>query len=143
MVSRRICFDHTFSAPGPKASPQLHSPVSARSIYQRAAVTPPTLGPYSPTHTQLHSLVAARSTYHNRTLVTLQSVLEGLLGAGPQGGAAGKAQEAAWKVEVRKTNDETLYANAHACKALGMLLAEADKATKTVGETEGAVWERV
>lgn len=42
-----------------------------------------------------------------------------------------------WKVEVRPTKGETLYANAHACKALGMLLAEADRAIKTVGERGG------
>eukprot|EP00195_Chlamydomonas_chlamydogama_P017114 CAMPEP_0202896474 /NCGR_PEP_ID=MMETSP1392-20130828/5471_1 /ASSEMBLY_ACC=CAM_ASM_000868 /TAXON_ID=225041 /ORGANISM="Chlamydomonas chlamydogama, Strain SAG 11-48b" /LENGTH=444 /DNA_ID=CAMNT_0049581845 /DNA_START=76 /DNA_END=1407 /DNA_ORIENTATION=+ len=84
--------------------------------------------------TKDHELLQAHSTHHTRSLTSLQAVLQGMLQGGGAGGAAGAVPEGGVPVVVRPQDQELMYANAHACHALGVLMKKADLETRKVGD---------
>ena len=85
----------------------------------------PPLPPHAPT-AQASDLVSARTSYHNRTIITLKGVLQGLLPAPGPG-----AEPATMLVLVSREGHEIMYGNSFVCKALGVLNKALDLRTKS------------
>ncbi len=73
----------------------------------------------------LPAQIRVHAAKHNRTLVTLQNLLGGLL--------PDVASEVS--VSILAPDKEILYANSHGCEGLGMLLKKADQSTKRESRT--------